>query len=137
YNPKRIITAVYFDNDKKQYSVKRFQIETQTLKQRFLFIKEGNKNKLEFVTTHTQPQVELSMGKTKANAVVTEVDLTEKVGVSGWKALGNKLTDEKILSVRLLDTPDPLTEEELRSAQPSGNKDEDNGPVVQELFSDN
>mgnify|MGYP001039789291 CR=1 FL=1 len=137
YNPKRIITAVYFDNDKKQYSVKRFQIETQTLKQRFLFIKEGNKNKLEFVTTHTQPQVELSTGKTKANAVVTEVDLTEKVGVSGWKALGNKLTDEKILSVRLLDTPDPLTEEELRAAQPSGNKDEDNGPVVQELFSDN
>jgi topoisomerase-4 subunit A len=41
FDPERIITAVYLDQDKQQYNVKRFHIETTTLKSRFLFIKEG------------------------------------------------------------------------------------------------
>lgn len=112
YNPNRPISAIYYDNDKKQYSVKRFHIETQTIKQKFLFIKEGPKNKLEFVTTHGHPIVEILIGKSKASATKEEIDLTEKVGVSGWKAMGNKLTDDKIVSINLMDTPDPIKEEE-------------------------
>ncbi|HEY6063799.1 MAG TPA: DNA gyrase/topoisomerase IV subunit A, partial [Chitinophagaceae bacterium] len=38
--PDKIITAVYVDMDKKQFMVKRFKIETTTLKNKFLFIKE-------------------------------------------------------------------------------------------------
>lgn len=135
YNPEGIITAIYYDSDKQQYSVKRFQIETQTIRQKFLFIKEGNKNKLEFATTHSHPEVILSTGKTKTKAEETDVDLTDKVGVSGWKALGNKLTDEKIQSVVLKDTPDPLKEQAKAAANKQNNDDnkDDNG-VVLELF---
>src|SRR5262249_50354255 len=47
FNPEKIITAVYADMDKKQYMVKRFKIETTTLKNKFLFIKEGDGNYVE------------------------------------------------------------------------------------------
>jgi len=99
FNPEKVITAVYYDADKAQYSVKRFHIETQTLKSKFLFIKEGTKNKLELVTTDQEPVVTLKLGKKKSDAREEQVDLTEKVGVSGWKAVGNKLCDKDLLEI--------------------------------------
>jgi topoisomerase-4 subunit A len=41
YDPDKTITAVYLDNEKLQYNIKRFKIETTTLHNKFLFIKEG------------------------------------------------------------------------------------------------
>jgi len=99
FNPERTISAIYFDADKAQYSVKRFHIETQTLKSKFLFIKEGPKNKLELVTTDPHPVVTLRLGKKKSDAREEVVDLTEKVSVSGWKAMGNKLCDKDLLEI--------------------------------------
>ena len=55
FNPEKIITAVYLDADKKQYMVKRFKIETTTLNNKFLFIKEGEGNYVEAVTTDKEP----------------------------------------------------------------------------------
>src|SRR5690606_31424912 len=81
YRPDVPVTAIYWDNDKKQYSVKRFHIETQTLRSKFLFIKEGNKNRLELVTTHKDPIVGVWVGKTKKDAVEVDVTVSEKVGV--------------------------------------------------------
>ncbi len=40
FNPNKIITAVYLDNDKLQYNVKRFKIETSTLKSKFYLLKK-------------------------------------------------------------------------------------------------
>lgn len=99
FDPEKVITAIYFDADKGQYNVKRFHIETQTLKSKFLFIKEGAKNKLELVTTDQHPVVTLKLGKKKSDAREEVVDLTEKVGVSGWKAVGNKLSEKDLLEV--------------------------------------
>lgn len=99
FDAKKVITAVYFDADKVQYSVKRFHIETQTLKSKFLFIKEGTKNKLEWVTTNQEPIVILKLGKKKTEAREEEVNLNEKVSVSGWKALGNKLCEKELLEI--------------------------------------
>ena len=50
FNPSSVITAVYADLDKKQYLVKRFLVETSTLKTKFIFIKEGAENYVETVT---------------------------------------------------------------------------------------
>src|SRR6187549_3357286 len=47
FDPEKIVTTVYADMDKKQYMVKRFKIETTTLKNKFLFIKEGEGNYVE------------------------------------------------------------------------------------------
>jgi topoisomerase-4 subunit A len=44
--PEQVISAIYLDQDKKQFNVKRFVIETSTLKTPFTFIKEGAGNYL-------------------------------------------------------------------------------------------
>ncbi len=125
FNPDKVITAVYYDADKTQYSVKRFHIETQTLKNRFLFIKEGSRNKLELVTTHRHPVISLKTGKKKSDQVEELVDLTEKVSVSGWKAVGNKLCDKNLVALTLLeDGPETGSEpedEDSPDTKPSGN----------------
>ncbi len=93
------ITAVYWDNDKKQFNIKRFRIETQTLKNKFLFIKEGNKNYLYFVTTHPNPTLTIMNGKKKADAQVQELKPAEYMEVTGWKAIGSRLSDKDLLSI--------------------------------------
>ena len=61
--PDNVITAVYLDNDKLQYNVKRFRIETTTLHSKFLFIKEGKGNILETVSTEEEPILIVQSGK--------------------------------------------------------------------------
>jgi topoisomerase-4 subunit A len=63
FKPDSIITAVYYDHDKLQFNVKRFKIETTTLRNKFFFIKEGAKNYLEAVTTDEEPLLAMQSGK--------------------------------------------------------------------------
>lgn len=97
--PEDPITAVYWDNDKKQYNIKRFKIETQTLKNKFLFIKEGNKNALYFVTVHPNPTLTIMNGKKKSDAQVQELKPAEYIEVTGWKTIGSRLSDKDLLSI--------------------------------------
>jgi topoisomerase-4 subunit A len=92
FNPEKTITAVYLDNDKQQYNVKRFKIETTTLRIKFLFIKEGNNNRLEAVTTEEKPVLLLSQGR-GAQKREQKIKITDFVDVMGWKAVGNKLVE--------------------------------------------
>lgn len=126
FNPDNVISAIYYDADKVQYSVKRFHIETQTLKSKFLFIKEGTKNKLELVTTDQHPIVTLKLGKKKADAREEVVDLTEKVNVSGWKAVGNKLCDKDLLEI-IFEEKEPEPEKEAAHGDEESHKDKKEG----------
>ncbi|MFY7840843.1 MAG: DNA gyrase/topoisomerase IV subunit A [Lacibacter sp.] len=92
FKPDRIVTAVYLDNDKLQYNVKRFKIETTTLKNKFFFIKEGAKNYVEAVTTDEEPVLSVQSGK-GAQVRSAKIKLAKVAEVMGWKAVGAKLTD--------------------------------------------
>src|SRR5580765_379211 len=63
FDPEKIITAVYLDDEKKQYNAKRFKIETTTLHNKFFFIKEGKGNVLEAVTTDLEPILAVQQGR--------------------------------------------------------------------------
>ncbi|MEO7524173.1 MAG: DNA gyrase/topoisomerase IV subunit A, partial [Ferruginibacter sp.] len=92
YIPEKIITAVYLDNEKLQYSIKRFKIETTTLNSKFFFIKEGKGNMLEAVSTDEFPVLKVQTGRgQQVNKAKFKVD--KLVEVMGWKALGAKLVD--------------------------------------------
>lgn len=92
FNPEKIVTAIYCDNEKLQFNVKRFKIETQTLNSKFFFIKEGNGNYLEAVTSHPEPVILVKSGRgTQARS--TKIKINNFVEVMGWKAVGNKLAD--------------------------------------------
>ena len=92
FNPEHIITAVYKDNDKKQFNVKRFKIETTTVNNKFLFIKEGEGNKVEAVTTDQQPILSVQTG-TGTQIRKVKFKIARMVEVMGWKAVGSKLMD--------------------------------------------
>src|SRR4029079_12322097 len=92
FRPEKIITAVYLDNEKLQYNIKRFKIETTTLHSKFFFIKEGKDNRLEMVSTAAEPilVVQSGRGQMIRKAKFKVVKLVE---VMGWKAVGAKLTE--------------------------------------------
>jgi topoisomerase IV subunit A len=92
FDQEKIITAVYLDHDKQQYNIKRFKIETTTLKNKFLFIKDGEGNRLEAVSTELAPILVVQSGK---GALVRKAKfkVANMVEVMGWKAVGAKLTD--------------------------------------------
>jgi topoisomerase-4 subunit A len=92
YHPGKIITAVYLDNEKLQFNIKRFKIETTTLHNKFFFIKEGKDNRLETVTTDPAPVLKVQTGRgQQINKAKYKVD--RLVEVMGWKAVGAKLVD--------------------------------------------
>ncbi len=96
FDPRRILTAIYYDHDKVQYNIKRFKIETNTLKTHFQFIKEGKENYLELVTTADDPTLYMKTGKGAA-AKIEKLKVANLVEVMGWKAVGNKLVDKKAI----------------------------------------
>lgn len=92
FSPDKILTAVYADLDKKQFMVKRFRIETTTLKNRFLFIKEGEGNYVEAVTTQDEPVLAMQQGR-GAQIRKGKLKITKMAEVTGWKTVGTKLAD--------------------------------------------
>jgi topoisomerase-4 subunit A len=92
FDAERVITAVYLDKDKLQYNVKRFRIETTTLRTKFLFIKEGKGNILEAVSTEEEPLLIVQSGK-GSQVRKAKFKIAKMVDVMGWKAVGAKLVD--------------------------------------------
>ena len=92
FRPEKVITAVYLDNEKLQYNIKRFKIETTTLHSKFFFIKEGKENRLETVTSNDEPLLIVRTGRGQL-VRSTKFKVKNMVEVMGWKAVGAKLTD--------------------------------------------
>jgi topoisomerase-4 subunit A len=93
------ITAVYFDQEKERYFIKRFLIENE--KKEDVFIKEDAT--LIFISTEWRPVIEIEFVKPRGaepfpNKVINVEDF---IGVKGYKAMGNQLTDKKIKNIAL------------------------------------
>jgi hypothetical protein len=98
FKPDAVIAAVYYEGEKGWTMVKRFQIETTTLGQRYKFITEYKGSKLYYATTDPQPEIlyAVKAGKKKQEHTLYPEDF---IDVKGWKALGNKLTEYKIITI--------------------------------------
>ena len=92
FTPDKVITAVYLDKEKLQYNIKRFKIETTTLRNKFLFIKESDGNQLEAVTTNAEPILAIQSGR-GAQIRKAKIKVNKMVEIMGWKAVGAKLAD--------------------------------------------
>ena len=92
FSPEKIVTAVYVDKDKKQFMIKRFKIETTTLKNKFFFIKEGEGNYVEAVTTLDEPVLAVQQGR-GAQVRKGKLKIAKIAEVTGWKTVGAKLLD--------------------------------------------
>lgn len=116
FDPEQVISAIYYDEKTGAYNLKRFRIETQTLNNRFMFIREGKKNFLDFVTLQEAPVVRLDYGK-KADS--EEIALADTVDVTGWKAIGTRIASAELKDVVLLTEDENISEDEPARQNPS------------------
>ncbi|MFN0081702.1 MAG: DNA gyrase/topoisomerase IV subunit A, partial [Ferruginibacter sp.] len=88
----KVFSAVYLDNEKMQFNVKRFKIETTTLNSKYFFIKEGKNNVLYAISSDELPLLNVRTGKGQlVSNVKFKVD--KLVEIMGWKAIGSKLME--------------------------------------------
>ncbi len=115
WEPKKPISAIYYEGEKQRYYVKRFLIENEEKED--TFISEAPNSQLEIVTTDWRPMVEIEFTKErgkdrKPNQIV---NLEEFIAVKGIHALGNQLTKDKINQITILE-PLPYKAPEVVSA---------------------
>ena len=99
-----VISAVHYDSSKKVTFVKRFQVETNTLMQKFLFIADHPRSKLLFATADNDVRITYNM-KVGSKKMDGEINLDEFIDVKGWRALGNKLSDQKLTGIKRVKNP--------------------------------
>lgn len=102
FNPDAIISAVYYEAEKGWTMVKRFLIETTTVNQKFSFITEHKNSHLYFVSLAPQISIRYTC-KEKGKKEQYEVPLHQFIDVKGWKALGNKLWNDKIENIQVVE----------------------------------
>ena len=114
WNPKKPISAIYYDGEKERYYIKRFLVEVENKEESF--ISEHPNSRLEIVATDYRPVAELIFAKVKGVQKENQVvDIESFIAVKGFKALGNQLTTDKLKQVNLLE---PLPYEEPEEEQP-------------------
>ncbi len=110
YNPQDVASVIYFDGDKKQYQVKRFEIEVND--KRNVFITEHPDSKMEFFSFGYKPVVSVVINKKGKKLDPEVIDLTEFITVKGIKAIGNRLSSDVVEKITLVSDG----EEELKAA---------------------
>ena len=91
FNPEK--KYLLFISIKRNYnSMKRFKIETTTLGNKFAFIKEGEGNYLEAVTTQEEPILVVQSGR-GSQVRKAKFKIAKTAEVTGWKTVGTKLVD--------------------------------------------
>ncbi len=104
WNPKKPISAIYWDGEKEKFYVKRFLIENPEREE--IFISDHPKSYLEIISVDYLPVAEVAYykhrGKDQKPSDV--INLEEFISIKGIKALGNQLTSEKVKQINLLDS---------------------------------
>jgi topoisomerase-4 subunit A len=116
FNTQTIISAIHYAPSKKCNYIKRFQIETTSVEQRFSFIADEPNAQLILATTSKNPTITytIDLGKKKISEQEV-VDLAAFIEVKGWKAIGNKFIAGNLHTVTLLQKeeqfPDSLNQD--------------------------
>ena len=100
WNPKKPLSAIYFDGDKERYYAKRFLIETEDKEEQF--ISEHPKSQLEIIAIDHRPMAEVQFSKRSLENV--KINFEEFIAIKGIKAQGNQFSTDKIKQVNLLES---------------------------------
>lgn len=110
FHPESAISVIYLDAAQHQYYCKRFLIETQTLKNKFSFIKDGEGNQLVLVSTTPEPIAIIRSGKKKSEWIEEHIELHEYADITGWRTVGKKINIADIKEIALLPNPESETD---------------------------
>jgi topoisomerase-4 subunit A len=115
YDPRHIVTAIYWDAESQMNYVKRFELDGVT--KRANFIGEHPESKLLHVFIDYLPRIEIEYAPVKNKVKPKEeILLSEFIGVKSFKAKGKRLSEhslEKITPLEPLpyDEPEEIIEE--------------------------
>jgi topoisomerase-4 subunit A len=99
FSPEMVVNAVHFDGHKGWTMVKRFRIETNKLKERYSYLTDHPKSKLLFASVKENPRIKYTL-KIKGKAMNGEVALGEFMEPKGWKAVGNRLSNQMLGGIK-------------------------------------
>ncbi|MET0759267.1 MAG: DNA gyrase/topoisomerase IV subunit A, partial [Flavobacterium sp.] len=117
WNPKKPISAIYYDGEKERYFLKRFLVESEGKEESF--ITDHPNSQLEIVSTDYRPLAQLVFAKVKGVQKENQIiDIENFIALKGLKALGNQLTTDKLKQVNLLgplpyEAPEEVIPEEI------------------------
>lgn len=132
WNPKKPISAIYYDGEKERYFLKRFLVENEGKEESF--ITDHPNSQLEIVSTDYRPVAQLVFAKVKGvQKDDLHIDVEDFIAVKGFKALGNQLTTDKLRQVNLLE---PLPYEKPVEEVPEKPEIPEDDPVETELDDD-
>jgi topoisomerase-4 subunit A len=125
WNPKKPISAIYYEGEKERYYVKRFLVENPNKEE--LIISEHPKSQLELISTDWRPVVEIEFTKQrgKDQRPNEKIDMESFISIKGIKALGNQITSLKVKNINALE-PMPYEEVETQEAEEIEVVDEEN-----------
>jgi topoisomerase-4 subunit A len=111
FNPKKILTSVYFDAEQGFYYVKRFELE-DIPNRKVNFIGEFPDNRLLSYTWNGHPRLELLFGGKNEGRDPEVIEVEEFIGVKSYKAKGKRLSIYEISQINQLE-PTVVEPEEL------------------------
>lgn len=115
WDPKKPVSAIYWEGEKELFYVKRFVIEHPDREE--TIITEHPDSYLEKIFTEYRPMAEVVFTKKRGQErdENLELNLEEFISVKGINALGNQLTKEKVLEIN---TMEPLAYEPPKPTEP-------------------
>lgn len=116
FDPEMVISAVHFEGNKGWTMIKRFRIETATLNQKFSYLTDHKNSKLLFASVKANPRVRYSI-KLKSEKMEGEIFLADFVEVKGWKAMGNKLSDQRLKDIIEIPSEEPEESPEVDTSE--------------------
>ena len=89
---------MYQDGDTKDYFIKRFNIETTTVDKEFKFINDNKGTRLLLVSTAEKITFKFNYYSKNGRKKEKIINVSEFVGIKGWKSIGNKIPTYKRMS---------------------------------------
>lgn len=118
YNPSRIFSAVYWDEEMQYYYVKRFAFEESDRLQ--CFISESEGAKLISLTEVDYPRLEISFGGRNEGRKQEIIEVAQFIGVKSYRAKGKRLSNYSVANIREIE---PVVRSESRPPE----REEENG----------
>ncbi|MBL0045654.1 MAG: DNA gyrase/topoisomerase IV subunit A [Flavobacteriales bacterium] len=100
WNPKEIVSAVYWEGEKQQFNVKRFAIDEPS-RDPVVFITEHPDSKLTLHSLVMDTAIHVAYDKRSTLREDEDIVLKDFITVKGVKALGNRLTPHKVKELAL------------------------------------
>lgn len=133
YDPEKVYTVVHYEGKSKNYLVKRFVFENTPPGKETSIISDESGSKLILLSGAKEPIVSVDQLKGKTQIPETiEINLSELIDVKGMKAMGNRLSQHTVQSVKLLESPVEEEEEEVAEAVAAAGDEEDSNSEVAE-----